>query len=140
MDITKLLNNIKDPGQRMQIQNILTGNIVKVVRCMSKSCNGRIVANVYASGKIEPVFDEEDGKMYLRASRNRLDGYLGFQCWCGNDSRLCDAEIGVSGIENNAPQKSDLETVWNRLQKRPVNYPERDGKQDIDNFRIETIK
>ena len=140
MDTMKLLDNIKDPVQRGMIQNILMNNVVKVIRCMSSSCKGRIIGNIYSDGKIAPTVDSKDGLMYMRAYRQRLDGFLGFQCWCGNDSRLCKAEIGVSGIENNAPQKSDLEQVFNRLQNKPVYYPEKDGRQDIDNFRIENIK
>lgn len=137
-DVLKILDNIKNPSQKRQLQEILTGKIVQRIRCMSSTCNGRIVGIVYSNGDIKPTI-EEDGRMFLRATRTRLDGYLGFQCWCGNDSRLCDAEKGVSGIENNAVTKADLETVYERLQKRPVAYPINNGSQRIDNFLIEQI-
>ena len=137
-NIADFLKTIKDPKQRAQIQSILQSDVVKVVKCMSKKCKGRIVAHVMSDGTIKPITDDK-GFMHLRAIRPRLDGFYGFQCWCGNDSRLCEAEKGVKGIEHNAPQKKDLEEVWNRLQKEPASYPEVNGVQDIDNFRIEKI-
>ena len=31
----------------------------------------------------------------LLATRKRLDGHMGYQCICGNDSRLGSAEVGI---------------------------------------------
>jgi hypothetical protein len=31
----------------------------------------------------------------LRATRKRLDGHMGYECSCGNDSRLGSAEQGI---------------------------------------------
>lgn len=137
-DVAKILENIQDPNQKRQLENILTGKIVKRIRCMSSKCKGRIIGEVYTNGKINPTI-QKDGLMYLRATRQRLDGFLGFQCWCGNDSRLCLAEKGVQGIEQNAITKTDLEEVWSRLQKKPVDYPIIAGKQSVDNFLIEQL-
>ena len=136
-DLRKILDNIPDKGQRDIVANILTGQITKVVKCMSKECDGRIIAHIYMNGDIRPT--HSDGVMFMRASRNRLDGQIGFQCWCGNDSRLCEAEIGVEGIESGAVQKSDIETVWSRLQGKPAVYPEVAGAKLVDGFSIEDI-
>lgn len=139
MNTLEILDNIKDERQRQQVKNILQSNVTHFVKCMSDKCKGRIVAEIDNNGKINPTVDK-DGKMYLRAIRPRLDGYYGFQCWCGNDSRLCTAEKGVKGIEHNSVTKNDIEQVYKGLQKKPVSYPEKNGIQDIDNFRIEKIK
>lgn len=135
--IKKILNRFPDK-QRQDVENILYGKIVKQVKCLSKKCKGRIIAYIYSNGKIREIGDEK-GLIYLRASRRRLDGELGFQCWCGNDSRLCEAEKGNKGIENNAVQKSDLHEVFAKLEKNPKQYPPINGKQEVDKFLIEDI-
>lgn len=137
-ELKNILGKITDPTQRKIISDILTGRIVKVVKCTSDQCKDRVVANIYSDNKVKPVVDE-DGRMYLRAFRVRLDGYLGFQCWCGNDSRLCEAEKGVTGIENNSVQKEDIEEVLARLEAKPAKYLIKNGKQKIDNFIIEQL-
>jgi hypothetical protein len=133
-----ILDNITDPKQRALIERILYKKIVKQVLCGSKECQGRIVASIDQNNKIEPTLDNK-GSMWLLAYRQRLDGYWGFQCLCGNDSRLCRQEIGVKGIEENAVTKDDLDQVWINLEKKPANYPVNNGKQNIDNFIIQEI-
>ena len=137
-DISKILENISNKQHKGMVYNILTHKVSKVVKCRSSSCKGRIIAQIYENGSIIPVVNNK-GMMFLLATRERLDGHLGFQCRCGNDSRLCEAEKGISGIENNAIQKSDIEEVWERLQKKPVNYPIKGKKQIVDKFLIEKI-
>lgn len=151
--VRQILDNIPDTKQRDLIANILSGKIVKEVRCLNdkpwyknengkrikiKPCNGRLIAHIYSDGKIRMAASE--GKAWLRAIRYRLDGSLGFECWCGNDSRLCEAEKGVTGIEQNTVTKEDIEEVWDNLQKKPANYPISKGKQVIDGFEIREIK
>lgn len=136
--IQKLLENISDPKQKILLENIAYGKIIKQIKCMSKECKGRIVAYIYNNGDIRGATNEI-GEMHLRAIRHRLDGYLGFECWCGNDSRLCKEEKGVAGIENNTIQASDIELVAERIFKTNPQYPIRDKKQLIDNFLIEEL-
>jgi len=135
----KILETIKDPKQRKTVEGILYGIIVKNVRCMSKACKGRIVAHIYNDGSIKATTEKNkrgELLMFLRAFRHRLDGYLGFECWCGNDSRLCEAEKGVVG---RTVDKAGLEKVHDRLQRKPANYVEKNGKILIDKFLIEKI-
>lgn len=136
-ELKKILANIPDSKQRKTIAEILTGKIEKNVRCNSDECKGRIVAYIHDNGKIEPTTDK--GVMWLLAYRHRLDGYLGFQCACGNDSRLSDQEKGIDGIENNSVTKKDIEQVWENLNLKPISYPNKNRKQLIDNFLLEEI-
>jgi len=100
-------------------------------------CNNRLIAYIYTDGKVRLAASE--GKAWLRAHRNRLDGYLGFQCWCGNDSRLCAQEKGVTGMERNAVTKDDLAQVYKNLEKNPAKYKEKNNKLVVDGFLIERI-
>ena len=104
---------------------------------MSKTCKGRVIGHVYKDGSIRPTSDGDE--MYMRAYRNRLDGFLGFQCWCGNDSRLSPQEAEVPGMSTASPSKSDLERVWGNVAKKPSNYPTADGRQEVDGFRLEEV-
>lgn len=151
--LRQILKNIPDRKQRDVIANIMTGKITHEVACLSEDvyegkgkkkvlvregCKGRVIAHIFNDGKIRLTIS--DGKAWLRASRHRLDGATGFQCWCGNDSRLCIQERGITGIEKNAITKSDIEQVYLNLQKKPANYPVFQGKQIIDGFAIQEIK
>lgn len=140
-------------GQRKAISDIISGQIVAQVFCNSEDaykgtgkkkkltregCKGRLIGNIYKDGAFRAVSDE-DGKMYCRASRHRLDGNWGFECWCGNDSRLSKHEKGVPGLENNSVQKEDIELVFKKLETDPANYPLIDGAQEVDGFTIKLI-
>lgn len=102
-----------------------------------EGCNGRVIAHVYDNGKIRMA--ASDGKAWLRATRHRLDGHLGFQCWCGNDSRLSDAEKGVEAIEHNAIDKAAIEQVYENLKTMKKEYPVEGKRQVIDGFAIEEL-
>ena len=134
--VEQLLNNIDDPKLKERLEDIVKGRYTHVIKCQSKKCKGRIMGHLNKQGEVVP-YTNKVGKMYLRASRKRLDGYMGFECWCGNDSRLAEHEKGI--ITAAMPKKTDLEKVWDRLQSKPTNYKEKNGKINIDNFLIETI-
>lgn len=137
MNIKGILNNLPAGKQRDIIANIISGRIVKQVKCQSRICGGRIIAHIYNDGRVEANIVKD--VMWLFAHRQRLDGSLGFQCRCGNDSRLCEAEVGVSGIEHNNVTQKDLNEVWDRLQKKPASYKTEGRKTYVDNFIIEEI-
>lgn len=132
----KELLGLLDPAQRKMVTEIFDRKVRKVVKCMSKKCKGRTIALIYldrqggehiaASGEVGNKKDP----MRLLAYRKRLDGKYGFQCSCGNDSRLCEAEMGVSGIENGNPTAKDIEQVAQNLQTK---------KSKKDKFLIEKI-
>lgn len=133
----QILKNVNDPGQRKLIGDLIAGKVVKYVKCMSKECKGRIIAHIMKDGRIRAT--TEYGLMYLLAHRPRFDGYLGFQCLCGNDSRLCEQEKGIRGIEENCLSAEDIVKVGKRLKKKKNKYDEVNGKQLIDNFLIENF-
>lgn len=140
-----MLQNISDPRMREVYGNILSGKIVAQVRCMAK-CKGRVIAIIYDNNNIEelpPVIDRKSKNgIYssgLEGSRIRLDGQLGFRCYCGNSSILCQEEQGV--ITPARPTDADITKIANRLSRRTGNeYKPRGGKIKIDSFVIEDVK
>lgn len=71
--VRQILDNIPDTKQRDLIANILSGKIVKEVRCLNdkpwyknengkrikiKPCNGRLIAHIYSDGKIRMAASE----------------------------------------------------------------------------------
>lgn len=132
--------------QQKTLSNIIAGKVTHQVRCEG-ACKGEIIAYIYADGinqstrqpqsRVEPA--TVDGLMKLRASRKRLDGELGFQCWCGNDSRISPYEAGDLTYDGQPPTKSGLEAIWSRLQKNSPSYNEVDGIKTVDGFSIERV-
>lgn len=136
--LRELINNVKDPAQKRLYNDLINGNIESEVHCYAKGHpqKSSLIGHIYTDGRIIATTDD-NGKMWMRASRRRLDGELGFQCWCGNDTRLAEAEAGV--ISKHTPTKKDLETVASRLKERTPNYPEQAGKKNVDGFSIERV-
>lgn len=141
-----MLQNIQDPQMREVYGNILSGKVVAQVRCMSKNCKGRVIGFLDDSGKISetpPVVDKK-GKngIYssgLEGSRYRLDGVMGFRCYCGNNSVLCEEEKGI--ITPARPSQEDLQKIADRLSRRTHNlYEPKNGKATVDGFIIEDVK
>ena len=96
---------------------------------------------MYDDGRIEEVCTyNKKGELVsgLLGSRPRLDGQLGIQCACMNDSRLAESEEGIIG--QFPPSKEDLEIVYNNLKKKPAHYTEKSGKLEVDKFIIEKVR
>jgi hypothetical protein len=73
----------------------------------------------------------------LEGSRQRLDGHLGFRCYCGNSSILADEEKGLISVS--PPTKEALYEVAERLSKRDnVVLPDL-GSVTIDGFTKESV-
>lgn len=142
-----MLRNIENPELREVYGSILSGKIIALVRCLSKSCKGAVIAHIDDAGKVTetpPVLDPK-GKfgLYrsgLEGTRGRLDGQLGFRCYCGNSSVLCEEEKGI--ITPARPTQADLNKIAERLSKRKTlnPYEPKNGKTEIDGFVIEEIK
>lgn len=133
--LQEMFRTIPDPKMRQQLSGIMTSKQLKAVHCTSDTCKGRVIGHVMDNNTVQPVTVK--GKTYMRAWRNRLDGHLGFECWCGADTRLSAQEKGHIGA--NVPSKSDLEKVWENVTKKPSNYPVIKGEQNIDGFVIKEI-
>jgi len=121
--VKDMLRNIPDPKMREQYGRLLSGEIAQEVHCLSDNCKGRIIAYIGKNGKVteaEPIAGEDGPNgIYtsgLEGSRIRLDGTLGFRCYCGQNSILLEEEQGV--ITNRLPSESDLNTIALRLSKR----------------------
>lgn len=135
--IQELFRKIPDPKLRGQLSDLVNSKAVKAVYCVSDTCKGRLVAHITDTGKVNAI-TEKDGKTWLKSSRHRFDGFMGFECWCGNDSRLAAQEKGYIGAS--APDKSALQKVWEKVNDKPSDYPLIRGSQTIDGFKIEEIK
>lgn len=134
--IQEMFRTIPDPRLRKQLADIMTSKAVAQVRCMSDKCKGRLIGLINQDGAVSAVANDK-GEAFLRSSRHRLDGFMGFECWCGNDSRLAKQEKGHIGAV--APSKTALEKVWSNVQHKPSEYPTVDGKQNIDGFEIRSL-
>lgn len=134
--VDAMLASIPDINQRKKMADILRGKIVKNVKCLSEECKGRLIGYVYRDGSIKLCEPDKEGKYWLRAHRHRLDGYVGFECWCGNDSRLAKQEVGHVGI---SVSKEAMESVAQAVDAEPSHYPIVNGEQIIDGFLLEDI-
>lgn len=112
-----------------------------------EGCKGRAIAHITANGaviELEPVANDNEYnptvyKSGLEGSRERLDGQMGFRCYCGNSSILCEEEQGI--ITPAVPTQSDLQKIADRLGKRKPNlYLPKNGKTKIDGFEIVEVK
>lgn len=141
-----MLGNIADPKLRNVYGKIIAGDIKALVHCMSKHCDGRVIAHIGIGGEVTETTPEvaPEGAygLYssgLEGSRQRLDGQWGFRCYCGNSSILCKEEQDI--ITPALPSQEDLITIAERLLKRNPNiYLPRNGRTNIDGFVIEEIK
>jgi hypothetical protein len=131
--IQEMFRTIPDPRLRKQLADIMNSKATHMVYCMSEKCKGRLIAMILDTGAVSAISNDK-GEAFLRASRHRLDGHMGFECWCGNDSRLAKQEKGHIGAV--APSKTALEKVWQNVQNKPSEYPVVNGKQLIDGFEI----
>lgn len=105
----------------------LKNKIVKEIYC---SCSDEVLAEVDTDG----VVNETDGR--LLASKIRIDGFMGFQCLCGNDSRQSTQEVGLESFGTPNPSNVDVEEALRRVKDSPSVYPIIEGVQHIDGFRI----
>lgn len=144
--INDMLGNIKDPKARNLYGAIVAGEVYAQVKCLSKTCKGRVIAFIDRNGRVdetEPVVDPKGKyglyKSGLEGSRQRLDGQMGFRCYCGNSSILCKEETGI--ITPARPTQEAVAKVAERLSKRTGNeYLPKNGETEIDGFIIEEIK
>lgn len=113
-----------------------------------EGCKGRHIGVVYATGehdqhgnpitRVEPV-KSDDGNFYLRSTRKRLDGAMGCECWCGQDSRIAPQEAGHIDFSGNAPTKDGLEAIFKNIQKNPTAVEVKGGRTQIDGFEFEGV-
>lgn len=103
-----------------------------------EGCKGRMIGRIWDDGRVEETA-AEDGTIHLRSSRKRFDGEYGFECWCGQDSRIAEAEVGVLTFDGRAPTREGIQTIADNLKQKPANYPIIEGEKIIDGFRIKGV-
>lgn len=102
-------------------------------------CKGRHIGVIYDNGRAEPV-RADDGNYYLRSTRQRLDGAVGCECWCGNDSRISQQEAGDLRFDGQPPSKQGLESIFKRIQKNPTVVEIKNGRAVVDGFAFEELR
>lgn len=112
-----------------------------------KGCNGRQIGVIFDAGRdqagnvitrAESIADA-DGVHWLRSTRKRLDGAIGCECWCGNDSRISAQEAGDINFDGQPPSKQGLESIFKRIQKNPTVVEIKNGRTVVDGFAFEEI-
>lgn len=92
-----------------------------------------------ARPQIRGVVDK-DGQQWLQVHRARFDGFLGFKCNCGNDSRIAAEEQGIFDYKGTVPDKDGMNEIFARVQRNKPTYPIVDGEQLIDGFIIKEVR
>lgn len=126
-------------SQRKQIVDSLTGKNTHKVYCASK--HNKFVGylqNVNGETRFDAT-ELDNGRPIIIAWRPRLDGQIGFQCQCGNDSRIAKEEEGEFDYKGNLPTRAGFERIFEKLKVNPNKYPEKDGITIVDGFRLEKI-
>lgn len=100
--------------------------------------NGRVIAQIMNDGQVIAVRDE-NGFMWLRASRRRTDGELGFECWCGQDTRIAPNEDGIIKADGSQPSKEDLLQLASNLEHNPPKYATINGERNVDGFILRKV-
>lgn len=140
--LNDLLNSIPDPKQRKIISDIATGKVVKQIICTKGGKESHpknaVIGYIYSSGRIEGAQNSK-GEMMLRSSRDRFDGNKGFECWCGNDTRIAEVEAEDIDKRGNPPTRNGLENILKKLNMKKEAYPVKDGAQNIDGFIIQEV-
>lgn len=104
-----------------------------------KGCAGRLIGQIYDNGRAEPV-RADDGNFYLRSTRKRLDGAVGCECWCGQDSRISKQEAGDLKFDGQPPTKQGLESIFKKIEKNPTVIEIKNGRTEIDGFAFEELQ
>lgn len=104
-----------------------------------KGCAGRLIGQIYDNGRAEPV-RADDGNYYLRSTRKRLDGAVGCECWCGQDSRISAQEAGDLKFDGQPPTKQGLESIFKKIEKNPTVIEIKNGRTEIDGFAFEELR
>lgn len=105
---------------------------------VQEGTNGRVIAHIMSDGQVFAIQDE-NGFMWLRASRRRTDGELGFECWCGQDTRIAPNEDGILKADGSQPTRDDLLAMAAKLEQNPPKYATINGERDVDGFIIRKV-
>ncbi len=104
-----------------------------------EGCKGRLIGEIYDNGRAESIADK-DGNHWLRATRKRLDGAIGCECWCGQDSRISAQEAGDLKFDGQPPTKQGLESIFKKIEKNPTTVEIKNGRAVCDGFAFEELQ
>lgn len=138
------------PKDRRMYAGILQGKVTHNVYCNQggksqqagldhlKHNKGALIASIYHDDTVRGIRDD-NGAMWLKASRVRTDGSSGFECWCGNDSRRTKDEMGVFDDKGNHPEQSELVELFKKVGGKGAAVKDITEKQEVDGFTIEAV-
>lgn len=138
--VNQMLRNLPQDQQQM-MAGILRNEIVCEVRCNAKEhkAKNNPICHITKEGQVIPTRDSK-GNMWLRASRRRTDGEYGFECWCGNDSRIAPNEMGILKANGMQPSRDDILQMAANLEKNPPKYVTIKGERPVDGFSIIEVR
>jgi len=110
----------------------------KESQLVQEGTNGRVIAQIMSDGQVIALKDE-NGFMWLRASRRRTDGELGFECWCGQDTRIAPNEDGIIKADGSQPSREDLMQLATNLEQNPPKYATINGERNVDGFILRKV-
>lgn len=99
---------------------------------------GRVIAQIMSDGQVIPTHDE-NGFMWLRSVRKRSDGEFGFECWCGQDTRIAPNEDGILKADGSQPSAEDIMQMAANLKQNPPKYDTINGERDVDGFILRKV-
>lgn len=120
-------------GKNKGVQKTETRDVL-----IREGCKDRLIGYIYDNGQVEPV-KAEDGNLYLRSTRKRLDGAVGCECWCGNDSRIALQEAGDIDFSGAQPTREGLNNIFRKVQKNPTIIENKGNRSIVDGFAFEEI-
>lgn len=138
--VNQMLRNLPQDQQRV-MAGILRNEITHEVNCdgAEHKKKNNPIAHLTTDGQVIPLKDN-DGVMWLRATRRRTDGEVGFECWCGQDTRIAPNELGVLKADGTQPSKEDLYRMAANLEKNPPKYATINGERPVDGFTIKEVR
>lgn len=133
------------PKEKRLYSGIIQGVVTHSIYCLrgGKSPEGNVqkkgslIGHRYQDGSIRAVRDSK-GLMWLRSHRNRTDGSIGIECWCGADSRRSKSEMGVFDEVGNEPERDPLLKLLQS--ENGKGKPVTEGEScEVDGFSFEPI-
>lgn len=138
--VNQMLRNLPQDQQSV-MAGILRNEVTHEVHCENKKHkkSNNPIGYVNKNGQVTPTKNKK-GEMFLRAVRKRTDGEYGFECWCGQDSRIAPNEAGILHADGTQPSKEDLYAMAENLQKKPPKYATINGERPVDGFTIKEVR
>lgn len=146
----KVNNMAIDPEQSDDILAFYKDKYAKVNLITCEECGSDLAIEVLIPERQSKMMNAHHEGMTvipigntLLASRKRQDGVMGYECRCGNDSRIGEAEKGVvgKGLRDMMPHERDMVDANLKLSgSKPQVTEDADGTKHVERFAIKRLK